>query len=361
MCLTPNTLADRTLVACRGCKLCRKNRVNDLIGRCLAEQATSSGALAVTLTYAGDVPEAALLRYEDVQLFLKRLRKAGFKVRYIVAGEYGSKKGRAHWHIVLFFNGKVPDVEMNANYVEWSFWPHGYSYFQNADVKGFSYILKYVLKGEGPEAKTLSMSKKPPLGHEFFMNMAHDIVDRGLPVHSPEYSFSGIKTYQGKTRAFWLQGRMREMYLEEYCRYWQETYGNEPPLTEFLLERYLDPIARKEMELDEVRFQLRQHEKQQAYEKRVAAERADYIKRKAREIGIYWLQDISVTLTAFSDGTCLYDNGEDIWRLTFASASVVLNVAAQLQASGLCNSKLPLVLDWIQRMRGRVEPSQLAD
>lgn len=80
------------MVACRTCQLCRSNRVNDLVGRSFAEQCTASASYAVTLTYRGDGPETALLRYRDIQLFLKRLRKDGYTVRYICAGEYGSKK-----------------------------------------------------------------------------------------------------------------------------------------------------------------------------------------------------------------------------------------------------------------------------
>lgn len=227
MCLSPLKLKDGTNVACRGCELCRSNRLNDLIGRCIAEQCTASKTLAVTLTYAGDTAESAVLRYADVQLFLKRLRKDGYSVRYICAGEYGDKKGRAHWHIILFFYGRSPDIQIDRR-VDWSFWPHGFVYFQNPDYRGFAYVMKYALKQEFA-VKALSMSKKPPLGYSFFMKLAHDIVDRALPVHSPEYSFAHVLDRNGVPRRYWLQGRMREMWLEEYCRYWQEVFGGEPP------------------------------------------------------------------------------------------------------------------------------------
>lgn len=92
MCLTPIRLKDNTPVACRYCARCRANRINDLVGRCIAEQAASSATFSVTLTYAGDVPQAAALQYADFQKCLKLLRRHGYSVRYIVAGEFGEKK-----------------------------------------------------------------------------------------------------------------------------------------------------------------------------------------------------------------------------------------------------------------------------
>ena len=43
------------------------------------------------------------LLYPDVQKFLKRLRKAyRGKLRYFVAGEYGEKTARPHYHMILY-------------------------------------------------------------------------------------------------------------------------------------------------------------------------------------------------------------------------------------------------------------------
>lgn len=256
MCISPVRLQDGTLVACRGCRLCRDNRINDLVGRCVAEQRTSEAAFSVTLTYGGDSPNAAVLAYADVQNMLKRLRFRGFRVRYIVAGEYGTQKGRAHWHIVLFFKGRVPEVKQEAR-ISWEFWPHGFSYFQRPDWKGFRYAMKYALKqsGNDGQSKALSMSKKPPLGYDFFQEMAATLVDRGLPVHGPEYSFADVVDGQGKARRFWLQGRMRELFLASYCDRWRARWSSEPPQTEFLLGRFIDPFwAKNDCEVEPVSY-----------------------------------------------------------------------------------------------------------
>ena len=346
MCLAPTRLKDGTLVACRYCDLCRSNRLNDLIGRCIAEQCTASKTLAVTLTYAGDTAASAVLRYSDVQLFLKRLRKDGYSVRYICAGEYGDKKGRAHWHIILFFYGRSPDIELDRR-VGWSFWPHGFSYFQNPDYKGFRYVMKYALK-QDHSVKALSMSKKPPLGYDFFMQFAHDIVDRALPVHSPEYSFAHVVDREGAPRKYWLQGRMREMWLEEYCRYWKEVYDKEPPWSDFLLEKYLDPIARKEMELDPVRYERDKSMRDDLYLQRLRnSERAE---RAASRLPVGFLvlsPGQSDILVAFSDYTAELEIGDAKWMIENDGVSV----ERQLLRSDLPPSGLKPVLMWLDKIR----------
>lgn len=269
MCVSPARLPDNTEIPCRSCWQCHANRINDLVGRCMAEQATSCQSFSVTLTYAGDTPNAAVLCYRDIQLFLKRLRKNGYSVRYIVAGEYGTKKGRAHWHIVLFLRGKTLDiVEAGKRENDWQvvlprfdddpaariqFAPwsdpaegRGFAYFQSPDYGGFRYAMKYALKQQGNDSahKALGMSKKPPLGHDFFMSMADDLVERQLPVQLPTYSFRGELDAKGKHRKFCLQGRMREMFLDRYQICWRLVHGSEPPASDWYAEQYLDKIAR---------------------------------------------------------------------------------------------------------------------
>ena len=166
MCISPCRLDNNQEVACRMCWQCRKRKVSDYVGRCIAEAKMSNKTLAVTLTYGDDKLKdhekvhAVTLVYKDVQDFLKRLRK-NYKVRYIVTGEYGSAKGRSHWHIILFFKDSYPQVTSNKR-VDWKYWDKGHSYFQEPDWKGFEYCLKYVLKDQTSRQSDshLAMSKK---------------------------------------------------------------------------------------------------------------------------------------------------------------------------------------------------------
>lgn len=43
------------------------------------------------------------LAYDDLTLYIKRVRKCcDHKIRYFAVGEYGTRRGRPHWHILFF-------------------------------------------------------------------------------------------------------------------------------------------------------------------------------------------------------------------------------------------------------------------
>ena len=240
MCIAPVKLDDGTEVGCRECWQCRKRRVNDYVGRCIAESKFSKKTYAVTLTYDGDQGvNAVTLIYKDVQDFLKRLRKK-HKCRYIVTGEYGSAKGRSHWHIILFFKDSWPEVTSNKR-VDWKYWTHGFSYFQEPDWKGFEYCLKYVLKDQTSRQSDshLAMSKKPPLGHEFFQQLAKQYVEQALVPQTYFYKFGDVRDYKNREKGFMMQGKTRENFMETFVNEWEDKYSHEP-LSELVTDYYDD-------------------------------------------------------------------------------------------------------------------------
>lgn len=90
---------------CGRCIGCRLERARQWGLRCLHEAKQWPRNSYVTLTYNDDsLPPGGSLSLEDVQLFLKRLRKARepWRVRYFAGGEYGGQFGRAHYHLLLF-------------------------------------------------------------------------------------------------------------------------------------------------------------------------------------------------------------------------------------------------------------------
>lgn len=100
--------------ACRVCDGCRYHIHESLVSKLLAEAQASAATLSVTFTYDpnGDKPEGAeWLDYDDLIRFFKRLRKAGFEFRKFVSGEYGTANGRAHWHVLLFFQWDKQHLE----------------------------------------------------------------------------------------------------------------------------------------------------------------------------------------------------------------------------------------------------------
>lgn len=319
MCLSPCSVPNVGLVECRYCWRCRRNRVNDLVGRCIAESHTSAQTLAVTLTYAGDHPSTATLVYSDVQKFLKSLRKSGRKVRYICAGEYGSKKGRAHWHIILFLQNnpltiasstktRKPDEIVLERRISWAFWPHGVVLFQQPNYKGFAYALKYVLKDQRAlvARSHLAMSKKPPLGHDFMMGLAQDYVDQGLAPQEPVYQFRQEKT-GGKLRDFWLRGRMRELFLDAYRMIWSISRGGPYPYSELLLEREEEILGRNLSEKEEARrFDVHLRERDRLLTEYRAAEQARYERENAPSIEKRYIVEPThdTLIVENQDGSC---------------------------------------------------------
>lgn len=354
MCLTPVRLKNGAQVACRSCAICRQNRLSDLVGRSLAEQAFSGETLSLTLTYAGDTTAAVVPRYSDVQNLFKRLRSAGFPVRYICAGEYGTKKGRLHWHIILFFKGKAPDYQLNTQRYMWSFWPHGFTFFQQPDYAGFRYVLKYALKQDGSEAavKSITMSKKPPLAYEFFMELADRLVTARLPIHSPEYAFSHV---EGKTgiRRFWLQGRMREIFFEAYIAKWRAAYKTDPPETEWFQEQYLDKVARSQMDADPSNLERGIARRKQEWIEKAKLRQKQLQKERTQTAFLLLVDKTPTVLIAFSDQTAEIVKEDETWLISASGA-----VAAQLLKSGVKPSNVKPCLTFLRKQWRLSLPSE---
>lgn len=250
MCITPTMLNNGVEVSCRKCWQCRKRRVDDLVGRCIAESKFAKKTYACTLTYGGDAGvNAATLVYKDVQDFLKRLRKK-YSVRYIVAGEYGTKKNRAHWHIILFFDKEYPEVESNKR-VNWKYWDKGFTYFQEPDWKGFQYVLKYVLKDQDERAKVshLAMSKKPPLGDEYFKELAKQHVEEMILPRNIFYKFRDVRNSRNKIKEFCMQGKTKDLFIRRIRWRWYKKYGKEP-MNEMFEEYFENEIKPQEFDVE---------------------------------------------------------------------------------------------------------------
>lgn len=88
-------------IPCGQCIGCRVQRAVDWGIRITHESKLYDKNSWITLTYQEN--PVTLVR-RDVQLFIKRLRKAHpeRRIRYFAAGEYGSKSLRPHYHVCLF-------------------------------------------------------------------------------------------------------------------------------------------------------------------------------------------------------------------------------------------------------------------
>jgi hypothetical protein len=252
MCINPQKISDVGFVGCRECWQCRETKIDDWVGRNIAESMTAKRAHVVTLTYGeddttGDIDHlrAAVLTYSDVQKYFKYLRADGYPCRYFAVGEYGSLKGRAHWHVIVYWEATVPQHKTRENFKQ-KHWPHGWSYWDKCSPEAIRYACKYLLKDPADSEKQgwgPMPSKKPPLGHEYFRRLADQYVEQQLAPQTLFYSFPDVRRvphgFRGKTNKqfreaarpvrFHMTGKTAENFLSYFIERWREVYGDEPP------------------------------------------------------------------------------------------------------------------------------------
>lgn len=143
-----------------------------------------------------------ILLYEDIQKFLKRLRKAyRGKLRYFVAGEYGEQTARPHYHMILY-GWKPTDLENlykihhNGYYSsKWlsDIWGMGQIQIAQAVPETYRYVAGYVTKKmyeiDGKKANAYyelgqtkpfaCMSLKPGLGDHYYQEHKTEIWKQG--------------------------------------------------------------------------------------------------------------------------------------------------------------------------------------
>lgn len=96
-------------VPCGKCLLCRDKKKRDWSFRAVCENVYSiSQPLFITLTYNNaHLPRCGVFK-EELQMFMKRLRikldraKIKHNIRYFAVGEYGSRSGRPHYHLIFW-------------------------------------------------------------------------------------------------------------------------------------------------------------------------------------------------------------------------------------------------------------------
>lgn len=143
-----------------------------------------------------------ILLYEDIQKFLKRLRKAyRGKLRYFVAGEYGEQTARPHYHMILY-GWRPTDLEnlykihhngyYNSKWLE-NLWGMGQIQIAQAVPETYRYVAGYVTKKmyeiDGKKANEYyelgqtkpfaCMSLKPGLGDHYYQEHKAEIWRQG--------------------------------------------------------------------------------------------------------------------------------------------------------------------------------------
>lgn len=201
-CTAPYKDKEGNLFPCGQCMPCKINRTREWTFRLLQEyDAFHQKGLFITLTYDDEhLPDNLSLRKRDFQLFMKRFRKRlnGRFIRYFACGEYGLKRGRPHYHAIIFnvdmFDKQ--DIIDSWPYCDWNalmYDPRGRGQKAIAYVSHDSirYVCGYVQKkiyGKGKDYYT-NQGIEPPfqlqsqnLGLSYLeKNVENILINKGVP------------------------------------------------------------------------------------------------------------------------------------------------------------------------------------
>jgi hypothetical protein len=215
----------------------------------MAEASTSDWVTTLTLTYEDcderEADQAHKIIYPPhFQAFIRSLRDANHKIRYLVVGEYGDLKGRAHFHCILFGNGKELKLPKRKN-THTKYWPHGYVYADPSfSEENIRYVVKYMLPWDGQEKSWFSISKKPTIGSAYFSKLAKHLISHGrLPT-----TFEYVPPATTKKKIYLLSGATRKAYLTEIIEgLKKEGSFNRKEMSEWV-EKSFDKYERAELE-----------------------------------------------------------------------------------------------------------------
>lgn len=150
MCLYPTVLRDSNfagrnglLVSCNKCPECRKKRAALWAFRIKEEERQHRSSYFLTLTYSSpprtDCGFPTLVK-RDLQLFFKKIRKRGEKIKYYACGEYGGLTKRPHYHMIIM-GASEPAIDHS--------WQHGHLKYGKVSAASIRYVTNYLCKSGG--------------------------------------------------------------------------------------------------------------------------------------------------------------------------------------------------------------------
>lgn len=200
-------------IRCGMCIGCKADHARDWSIRCYHEAQSHNRNCFLTLTYdQAHLPPHGSLQKTDLQRFWRYLRKRGIYFRYFACGEYGEKKGRPHYHAVMF--GYRPEEKTlrrlskkgHPQYVSKIFsecWIHGEVTWSEFDPSAASYVASYT----ADKLKSFAASTPDP---ETGLR-AYEIMDRDGVIWNlqPEFQLQSLKPAIGLR---WLERNWREVF-----------------------------------------------------------------------------------------------------------------------------------------------------
>lgn len=249
------------MIPCGKCQQCQRVRQKRWIGKIMLEQIhwqdthMTSPGLFMTLTYSQDALSTILSDHDlcllervkicsksglqalrqDFQKFMKRWRKrTKVPVRFISSLEFGTQKGRPHWHAIMWMENPCGSMS-RSELMHSSFkalltevWRNGHVQLDQVRRAQIAYVAKYITKKISlPDGTWLStpflFSNRPGIAHFKLKQMAETL-------------YTAQKTVKSLPRTYQING-FRYGYLQsDYAKVkslYQELGGrieNEDPI-----------------------------------------------------------------------------------------------------------------------------------
>lgn len=232
--------------ACGRCMPCRVNKKRNWAMRLELELTHHKEACVVTLTYNDlNLPDGGSLEKTDAQLWLKSFRKvlAPLKIRFFLAGEYGTKTKRPHFHAIIFgISALVAGGADGRSGLVAKTWKRGYVYVDKCSKEAIAYVAGYVTKklgttereSGGLKPEFIRMSLRPGIGAKSAKNIARalssDVGLESIKAHG-DVPFTLRLGSKNVSIGRYLRGKIRnELFLPTEApaaktkAYWQEMW-----------------------------------------------------------------------------------------------------------------------------------------
>jgi hypothetical protein len=225
--------SERTLsLPCGRCVGCRLERSRQWAVRCMHEAQMHKSNCFITLTYNNmNCPEDYSLKYDDFQLFMKRLRSKfehrniyGFDedgkrkllnpIRFYMAGEYGESFDRPHFHACIFgldfedkkfFKRTSSGSNLYTSKILEELWTFGYSTVGSLTFESAAYTARYIMK------KAVKSDYSPDEWK--WANIYTDLETGEVIQRTPEFNKMSLKPGIGQS---WIDKYMSDVYPHDH-------------------------------------------------------------------------------------------------------------------------------------------------
>lgn len=220
-------------IPCRKCLSCRLEAARETAVRCVHEAQMYEKNSFITLTYSDENLKSSKLDYKHYQKFIKDLRNHLFqdllnslfpkqhqsdqrklwnkfskerrnelyesiKISALVAGEYGDKTKRPHWHILVFnwrpsdtiykYQNERGDKVFTSNTLD-TLWKNGLAEIGTITFQSAGYVARYASKklihgkdGEHEYEPISKRSTKNAIGKKWIQKFYNDVFNYGYVV-----------------------------------------------------------------------------------------------------------------------------------------------------------------------------------